>query len=75
MGSVVRELNNMLKNLLTSFEIMLFNQLYKGKRKYNHSLEEANLPIESVINHAKEEVIDLWVYLHEIERQILKGRR
>lgn len=65
----------MLKNLLTSFEIMLFNQLHKGKRKYNQSLEEANLPIESVIKHAKEEIVDLWVYLHEIERQILKERR
>jgi len=65
----------MLKNLLTSFEIGLFNQLHKRKRKYNHSLEEANLPLESVINHAKEEIIDLWVYLHEIERQISKERR
>ena len=64
-----------IRKLLTSFEIGLFNQLHKGKRKYNHSLEEADLPIESVINHAKEEIIDLWVYLHEIERQILKERR
>ena len=65
----------MLKKLLNSFNVVLFNQLFKGEKKYGQSLEEANLPIESVIKHAKEEIVDLWVYLHEIERKILKERR
>ena len=65
----------MLRKVYNRFYIVLRRQFLKGHDKYGVNLEEANLPIESVIKHAKEEIVDLWVYLHEIERQILKERR
>ena len=65
----------MLRKVYNRFYIVLRRQFLKGHDKYGVTLEEADLPVDALINHLEEELVDAWVYLHEIERQILKERR
>ena len=59
----------MLRKVYNRFYIVLRRQFLKGQDKYGVNLEEADLPVDAVINHLEEELVDAWVYLQEIKRQ------
>lgn len=59
----------MLRKIYNRFYIVLRRQFLKGQDKYGVTLEEANLPVNALINHLEEELVDAWVYLQEIKRQ------
>ena len=60
----------MLRKVYNRFYIVLRRQFLKGQDKYGVNLEEANLPVDAVITHLEEELVDAWVYLQEIKRQL-----
>ena len=60
----------MLWKVLNRFNTILHRQFLKGQDKYGTTLEEANLPVDEVITHLEEELVDAWVYLQEIKRQL-----
>ena len=60
----------MLRKVYNRFYIVLRRQFLKGQDKYGVNLEEANLPVDALIVHLEEELVDAWVYLQEIKRQL-----
>ena len=60
----------MLLKVFNRFGTVLRRQFLKGHDKYGVNLEEANLPVDEVIKHLEEELVDAWVYLQEIKRQL-----
>lgn len=60
----------MLRKVYNRFYIVLRRQFLKGQDKYGTTLEDANLPEDALITHLEEELVDAWVYLQEIKRQL-----
>ena len=60
----------MLRKVYNRFYIVLRRQFLKGHDKYGVNLEEADLPVDALINHLEEELVDAWVYLQEIKRRL-----
>jgi len=59
----------MLRKIYNRFYIVLRRQFLKGQDKYGVTLEDADLPVNELINHLEEELVDAWVYLQEIKRK------
>ena len=60
----------MLLKVFNRFGTVLRRQFLKGQDKYGVNLEEADLPVDALITHLEEELVDAWVYLQEIKRQL-----
>lgn len=61
--------------VVTNNEIKRFTEVSnkqqaKGLENYKTSLEDANLSVQELIEHAEEEIVDNWNYLQEIRRKL-----
>ena len=53
---------------ITQFVEVQKSQRLKGLKKYETSLEEANLTTLELLNHAEEEIVDAWNYIQQAKR-------
>lgn len=60
----------MTNNEIKRFTEVSNKQQAKGLEKYKTSLEDANLSVQELIEHAEEEIVDNWNYLQEIRRKL-----
>lgn len=53
---------------ITQFVEVQKTQRQKGLKKYETSLEDANLTTLELLNHAEEEIVDAWNYIQQAKR-------